>query len=230
MVEGDTAVRRFALTEAQRRLGMLALATSAWVVGFAALARFGTWTPFALVGTALVVAALVFGAVPATALRPSQGTVGLGLVVGVLMVVLTHVAYAVVAPRVPWARSATSGLLALLNVGGFSPGARAGLIAVIATSEEVLFRGALPTSSAASGRHRLLGLTRTDLVQVVIFAAGYALATMALGSLLLAVCAFVCAIAWGTLRIVSGSLVAPIVAHVLWDLGVLVVWPLATGP
>ena len=122
MVEGDTAVRRFAPTELQRRLGMLALATSAWVVGFAALARLGTWTPFALAGTALVVAALVLGAVPAAALRPSQGTVGLGLAVGVLMVVLTHVAYAVVAPRVPWARSATSGLLDLLNVGGFSPG------------------------------------------------------------------------------------------------------------
>jgi uncharacterized protein len=230
VVEGDTALRRFAPTELQRRLAMLALATGAWVVGFAALARLGTWTPFALAGTALVVAALVFGAVPAAALRPSLGTVGLGLVVGVLMVVLTHVAYALVAPRVPWARSATAGLLDLLNVGGFSPGTRAGLIAVIAASEEVLFRGALRTSRAASGGHRLLGLTRTDLVRVVIFAAGYALATMALGSLLLVVCAFVCAIVWGSVRLASGSLVAPLVAHVLWDLGVLVVWPLATGP
>ena len=53
---------------------------------------------------------------------------------------------------------------------------------------------------------------------------------MALGSLLLVVCAFVCAIVWGIMRLASGSLVAPIVAHVLWDLGVLVVWPLATGP
>ena len=101
---------------------------------------------------------------------------------------------------------------------------------MIATSEEVLFRGALPTSRAASGGHRLLGLTWADLFQVIIFAAGYALATMALGSLLLMVCAFVCAIVWGSLRLASGSLVAPIVAHVLWDPGVLVVWPLATGP
>lgn len=230
MVEGDTAVLRLVPTKTQRRLGMLTLATIAWVVSFVALARLGTWTPFALAGTALVVAALVFGAVPAAALRPSLGTVGLGLVVGALMVVLTHVAYAVVAPRVPWVRSATSGLLDLLNVGGFSPGARAGLIAVIATSEEVLFRGALPSSHADSGRHRLLRLARADLVQIVIFAAIYALATMVLGSLLLVLCAFVCAVVWGSMRLASGSLVAPIVAHVLWDLGVLVVWPLATGP
>jgi hypothetical protein len=208
---------------------MLALATLAWAVGFAALARLGTWTPFALAGPALAVAALLFGAVSAAALRPSPWTVGSGLFLGVLMVVLTRVAYAVVAPRVPWARSATSQLLDLLNVGGFSLGARAGLIAVIATSEEVLFRGALPSSHAARGRPWLL-VSRADFVRVVIFAAGYALPTLALGSLLLVVCAFVCAIVWGSMRLASGSLVAPIVAHVVWDLGVLVVWPLATSP
>ena len=228
MAESDTGVRRFAPTELQRRLGVLALATLAWAVGFAALSRLGTWTPFALAGPALAVAALLFGAVSAAALRPSPGTVGSGLFVGVLMVVLTRVAYAVVAPRLPWARSATSELLDLLNVGGFSPGARAGLIAVIAASEEVLFRGALPGSHSARGSPRLIGLARADLVQVVIFAAGYALPTLALGSVLLVVCAFLCAIVWGSMRLASGSLVAPIVAHVIWDLGVLVVWPLAT--
>lgn len=229
MVEGGAAVGRFAPTEPQRRLGMLALATLAWAVGFAALARLGTWTPFALAGPALAVAALLFGAVSAAALRPSPWTVGSGLFVGVVMVVLTRVAYAVVAPRLPWARSATSELLDLLNVGGFSLAARAGLIAVIATSEEVLFRGALPSSHAARGRPRLLGSARADLARVVIFAAGYALPTLVLGSPLLVVCAFVCALVWGSLRLASGSLVAPIVAHVIWDLGVLVVWPLATS-
>jgi hypothetical protein len=209
---------------------MLALATGAWAVGFAVLARLGTWTPFAVAGLVLAGAALVFGAVPATRLRPSLGTVGVGLVAGVLMVVLTHAAYAVVGWLVPEARVATAGLYELLHVGGFSPAARAGLIAVIATSEEVLFRGALPSSRAAPGGPRRLGLARADLGPIVILAAIYALATVTLGSLLLVVCAFACALVWGALRLASGSLVAPVVAHVVWDLGVLVVWPLAARP
>ncbi len=229
MVEGDTVLRRFAPTALQRRLGMLGLATIAWVLNFVALARLGTWAPFAITGTALVVAALVFGAVPSTQLRPSLGTVGVGLLAGVLMVVLTHGAYTVLALLVPEVRTATSRLRDLVNVGGFSPGARAGLIAVIATSEEVLFRGALPRPHAARRGHPRLGVARTDMAQIVIFAAVYALATVALGSLLLVLCAFVCAIVWGILYLASGSLVAPILAHILWDLGVLLVWPLATG-
>lgn len=223
-------MQQVTLTEVQRRFGMLALATSAWAVSFAALARLGTWSPFALAGTALVVAALVFGAVPAAQLRPSLGTTGVGLGVGVLMVVLTHLGYAVVGMLVPEIRAATSRLFDLSNVGGFSPWARAGLIAVIATSEEVLFRGALPSSHVAPGRHRLLRVARADVVQVLLFAGVYAIATVTLGSRLLVVCAFVCATVWGITRVASGTLVAPIIAHVLWDLGVLVVWPLATGP
>ncbi len=229
MAEGDTAMRGMAPTAAQRRLAMFALASSAWLVSFAVLARLGTWTPFPLAGTALVVAALVFDAVPAALLRPSLGTIGVGLAAGLLMVALTHLAYALVVPLVPEVRAATAGLLALSNAGGFSSEARAGLIVVIASCEEVLFRGALPDSHAMPGRHRFRGLVRADLVQVVTFAAGYALATVTLGSLLLVVCAFSCAIVWGIIRFASGSLVAPIVAHVVWDLGVLVVWPLAAS-
>jgi membrane protease YdiL (CAAX protease family) len=40
-------------------------------------------------------------------------------------------------------------------------------------------------------------------------------------------CAFVCGTVWATLRVATGSIVVPILAHVLWDLGVLLVWPLA---
>jgi membrane protease YdiL (CAAX protease family) len=49
------------------------------------------------------------------------------------------------------------------------------------------------------------------------------------GSFLLVACAFACGAVWGTLRVATGSLAAPIVAHVVWDLGVLLVWPVAHG-
>jgi CAAX protease family protein len=218
-------VIRLVPTPAQRRLIMLALASGVWLVSFAELARMGTWTTFAVGGAVLALAALVFGAVPAALLRPSAGKVAAGLVAGVLMAVLTHLAYAVVAPLVPEVRAATSRLLGLLNVGGFSPGARALLIVVIATSEEVLFRGAL----GGNATPRIRGLQRGDLLAVAALAAVYALATVTLGSPLLMACALGCGIAWGVLRVLAGSLVVPIIAHVVWDLGVLVVWPMASS-
>lgn len=64
---------------------------------------------------------------------------------------------------------------------------------------------------------------RDDLLRVLALAVGYALA---LGSGLLIVCAFGCAVLWGGLRVATRSLVVPIIAHGVWDLGILVVWPL----
>ena len=51
-----------------------------------------------------------------------------------------------------------------------------------------------------------------------------AMATLESGLLIL--CAFGCAVLWGGLRVATRSLVVPIIAHVVWDLGILVVWPL----
>jgi uncharacterized protein len=62
--------------------------------------------------------------------------------------------------------------------------------------------------------------------RVAILAACYAAATLPLGSPLLAACAFLCGLAWGSLRVATRSLAPPIVAHIVWDLGVLLVWPL----
>jgi len=67
---------------------------------------------------------------------------------------------------------------------------------------------------------------RDDLLRVLALAVGYALAMATLGSGLLIVCAFGCAVLWGGLRVAPRSLVVPIIAHGVWDLGSLVVWPL----
>jgi len=195
------------------RLAMLGLGVAGWLAGFAMLHRLGTWAPFALIGPALAALALGSDAEARALLRPSVRTVGVGLAAGLVMVALTHVAFAVVATLLPEVRAATVRLFDLLNVGGFSPAARAGLVVVIASCEEVIFRGALLGPPGAP--RRVLGL-----------AAIYALAMATLGSGLLLVCAFVCALLWGALRVATRSLVAPILAHVVWDLGVLVVWPI----
>ena len=192
------------------RLVMLGLAVTGWLAGFTILRQLGTWTPFALIGPGLAALSLASDEGTRALMRPSGRALVVGLVVGLLMVVATHAAFALLAAMLPSARAATIELLALLNVGGFSAPARAGLIAVIASSEEVLFRGAL-----LDNRRSALALATV-----------YALMMLPLGSGLLIACAFGCAIVWGALRVATRSLIAPIAAHVAWDLGVLVAWPL----
>ncbi len=208
------------------RLAMLALAAAAWLAGFAILPPLASWTSFAIAGPALTALALFSDADTRALLRPSFLTVALGLGVGLLMAALTHVAFAAVTPFLPQALTATERLFDLLHVGNFTPAARAGLIVVVATCEEVIFRGALAGPSGGRDDPPLHRPGRDDLLRVVALAAVYALATATLGSSLLVVCAFCCAIVWGLLRVATRSIVAPIVAHVVWDLFVLVVWPL----
>lgn len=139
---------------------------------------------------------------------------------------MTHAAFALVTLLVPDVRPATVRLFALLNVGGFAPALRAGLIVVITSSEEVIFRGALLGPPAKDQEGLLHGVDRGDLLRVLALAVGYSLAMVTLGSGLLIVGAFGCAVLWAGLRVATRSLVVPIIAHVIWDLGVLVVWPL----
>ena len=208
------------------RLTMLALAAAVWLAGFAALPPLGSWTSFAIAGPALTGLALFSDADTRALLRPSFLSVALGLGLGLLMAALTHVAFAAVTALLPRTLTATERLFDLLHVGNFTPVARAGLIVVVATCEDVLFRGAIAGPSGEPDDTALHRPGRDDLLRVVALAAVYALATATLGSSILVACAFACAIVWGLLRVATRSLVAPIVAHVVWDLFVLVMWPL----
>ncbi|HEY5283434.1 MAG TPA: CPBP family glutamic-type intramembrane protease [Polyangia bacterium] len=210
-----------------RRLLLLALAVVAWLACFAMLVRLGTWAGFALAGAALVAPALKFDPALLGLLRPSVSKVGIGFLLGAMMILLTHAAFAVVTVRLSEIRTATLGIYALLNNSGFSPLAQAAFVVVVAACEEILFRGALAGTGQGidqGGSHNLL--TWRGLGTIVALAACYAAATLTLGSFLLAVCAFLCGIAWGGLSVATRSLVPAIVAHIVWDLGIFLAWPL----
>lgn len=212
------------MTRAGLRLWVLALFM--WTLCFVVLDRLGTWAPFAFVGLFLASLALSQRIVPRSLLWPSPARTTVGVAAGALMVVGTHLAYRAIVTFAPPVAGATRELLVLLNVGGFSTAERALLIVLIASCEEVLFRGLLPSFATASSRRPHWPSSR-ELVQVLASATLYALTTLALKSPLLVLCALVCGSLWGLLRVVTGSLVAPLLAHVAWDLGVLVLWPLA---
>ncbi|HEY0466551.1 MAG TPA: CPBP family intramembrane glutamic endopeptidase [Polyangiaceae bacterium] len=210
------------------RVRLLILALFAWASCFAVLAYLGTWMPFAFAGVLLVALTLRSSAVPLAQFYPSSRWLLIGVGAGVLMVLFTHLAYARLSAVFPAVRSATRELLWLLNVVGVSPTARAALIVVIASCEEVLFRGLLP-GSARGAPHGLRWPTGREFRGLLLGAGAYALTTLPLASPLLVLCAFACGVVWGALRAATGSVLVPILAHVLWDLGVLLLWPLTNA-
>jgi len=212
------------------RIIIFVLAVMAWLIGFVLLLRFGTWLSFAILGPALAAMAIAIDPGARRLLRPSVMRVGLGLAAGSLMVMVTHVAFSWLIGAVPEMGIVAIRLYELLQLGSPSSILHVGLIAAIAGSEEVIFRGALLGQAAQGNSKVVQSPTSSERIGVTTSAIGYALAMLSLGSELLVVCAFGCAIAWGGLRVISRSLVVPIVAHVVWILGVLVVWPLVNAP
>jgi membrane protease YdiL (CAAX protease family) len=208
----------------RHRRAVLGIATVAWLGCFVFVRSYGNWLPFAFVGVVMVAFAVATDARVRALLRPSWAQALLGFAVAAAMVLATHGAFTAVSHVLPVAAQSTWRLFQLLDVVGFAPLERASLIVVIAACEEVIVRGALLGPPAHGGL--LQGLPRRELLRVLGSAVLYALATATLGSGLLLLTAFCCGVLWGLLRVATRSLVAPIVAHVGWDLGVLVLWPL----
>lgn len=200
--------------------GFLAFALVSWAACFGVLALTGTWIPFAFLGVALVVLGIRSGAVRREHLRPSSRVLLQGALSGLVMVLATHIAYAVVTSVAPPVRSATRELMTLLIVPSFSRAERAVLITVIAVCEELVFRGLLPPLASATRP------TRAELLRLSASTAAYALTTAPLGSPLLFCCALICGAIWAVMRLVTDSVVVPLLAHAIWDLGVLLLWPL----
>jgi membrane protease YdiL (CAAX protease family) len=202
------------------RRALFTLSLLTWFACFFLLRQLGTWVQFAVAGPALAAAVLAIDAETRALLRASYRDVAVGIGAGMTMVALTHAAFFIVSAWVPEVRASTAWLLHFVDVAGFPPALRTGLIVVIASSEEVIFRGA---QLGVSGRG---GLANRDVLRIIGLSAAYAASMISLGSALLVACAFACGCVWAALRVATRSLVTAIVAHVLWDLGVLIVWPL----
>lgn len=198
---------------------LLLLTSVVWLAGFALLQSRGTWLTFAVAGPILATLSVSFDTGTLPLLRPSVRKLALGLTFGLLMVALTRAAFAGVSPLLPAARASTLRLVELFYAGGFPLAVRVVLIVVIAASEEILFRGTVADARGAGQRPSRRG------PRVAALAAIYAFASLSLGSPLLVLCAFCCGLAWGALRVATGSLIPSMVAHVVWDVGVLVVFP-----
>ncbi len=188
----------------------LAAAAFVWLVGFVLLRRFGTVLP--LLAMAVALAAVVAWREPVTRrlLGPRHGAWGAGLLAAAFQIAATYLFHPACVRAWPPLAPEVHRLQGLLFHG--QPRIAVGaLVVAMSTCEEILFRG------------RLLEGPRD---RVLLGAAFYAAVHATSASPLLVALAFLCGLYWGALRRSTGTLWASIACHVLWDVSVMVVWPL----
>jgi len=173
---------------------------------------YGVMGPFACV--VCVACAAVNPHALGTWLRPTPRAIAIGLGTGIAMTALTYPVFQGASALVPDLDRQVEVLYA---------GARSTTLAralswtvAIMLAEELLFRGSFP----AAMRPWL-----SELQSYGVSLALYALAQGGTGSWIVAAMALVCGTIWSFLRIYTGTLVAPLVAHFIWTPTVIFLYP-----
>lgn len=201
-----------------RHVGILALLLALIVGWVLVVRRFGEGNVYAVIGpyacaVSLLALALDWRCI-AISLRPRLRPILIGIAVGVVMTVLTYPVFRL---------AATVWLDLDASVKGLYHGARSATLAeafgwTIATivAEELLFRGVWP--HALSQR---MSATQAHAVSLTT----YALAQFGTGSLIVMLMAAVCGAIWTTQRHLTGSLLSPLIAHLIWTPTVILLYP-----
>ncbi len=190
----------------------------AWIAGAAIAASLGLWSGM---GTTAVVVGLGVLATRWQALRemlrPHPKPIVIGLAAGLLMALATHLSYGPISALVPFVKTGTAQLY--LETAS-RPRLAFGLLLVpIAIAEEVVWRGAVQAALTAR-----FGTT----VAILAGAALYAICHAPIGAPVLIMAAVGCGLVWGALCATTAGLIAPMIAHVLWDEVLLFIAPLTT--
>lgn len=188
-----------------------------WCVGAALSRSVGLWLG---IGSAAVTIGALVVALEGRALRPLLRVDARVLLSGVAMgAAMTAATLALYAPIVAAAPSVGLDVARLYATFGAPSLARlALLLPLVIACEEMVWRGVVQAALA-----RRVGPVAAPLLGAAAYAAAHALA----GSLTLVLACVGCGLCWGALRWLTRGLVAPLIAHLMWDLAVLVLWPLA---
>lgn len=202
-------------TEEARGAALAFASVGVWLVAAALAGTLGILPAVGGAAVALGVAVLLFERPAAAALlRPRPKLVLLGAGAGGLMAAATWLLYPVLADLVPLVASDASRLYEALRAP--SPLLVSLAIVPVVAGEELVWRGVVQASLV-----RRLGAWRG----VAVAAAVYALVQAPLGSSVLVAVALLCGLAWGVLRATTASLVPSLVAHLVWDVLVLLWLP-----
>jgi membrane protease YdiL (CAAX protease family) len=187
-----------------------------WWLGAALSHTAGMWVGVGATAIALAAALLLADGARLRALAaPRRGAVVYGLLVGAFMTLATYPLYPLVADLAPSLAGDVAELYGKLGASG--TGWRALWLVPIILAEELVWRGFVQ-----SALQRRFGARSALLLA----AALYAVAHAPVGSVLLVVVAFACGLVWSALRAATAGLVAPLLAHLVWDAVVLLIAPL----
>lgn len=150
-------------------------------------------------------------------LRITPKMLGIAVAAGLAQAALTHAGYGLLAPWLPALRDQVTDLYTLMGT-GLGPLRAMPVVVLAIVVEELVWRGVLIEQRDADRRGMWLRAALSVLL--------YTLAQAGSGSWALALTAFVCGWAWWAMRVISRSLSAAIVMHLLWSLLVLVFVPL----
>lgn len=189
-----------------------------WLAAAASTGPLGIWRAIGGAAVALGIAVLLFDRPASMALlRPSPRLILLGATAGGLMAAATHLLYPVLARVAPFIATDAAQLYAAFRAPSLVI-ASVVLLPVI-VGEDLVWRGVVQASLV-----QRLGAWRGVALAAVV----YALVLVPLGSPVLVAVALLCGLAWGALRATTASLVPTLVAHLLWDVLVLLWLPLDT--
>ncbi len=186
-----------------------------WLLAALSTHVVGIWWGFGVAAVVLGSVALARDPHAPRSLSPTAGQLLLGTAAGGAMIAATYVLYPPFTRLMPYLAHDTAALYAAFRAA--PPVIATLLLLPVIVGEELVWRGVV--QRALSQR---LGLVSGGCLAALV----YALAHTPLGSPVLALAALLCGLAWAGLRAATGSLVAPLVAHVLWDLFVLLFLPL----
>jgi membrane protease YdiL (CAAX protease family) len=195
------------------------LATVSALVWFAAAlsaTALGMWTALGAAAVALGLAIFLLDRRASIAhLRPSPGLALLGVATAALMATATYLLHPALVELWPPIATDTAKLYAAFRAP--SPAVAAAVLLPVVVGEELVWRGVV--QGALARRYgRWAG--------VALAASAYALVQAPIGSAVLVAAALACGLVWGALRAVTGSLVPTLVAHLLWNIVVLLWLPL----
>lgn len=205
--------------QAQRRGPVAAFLLAGLIVLWCLLIRrFGEGNVYAVVGPyacgvcALSLATSRHGLL--RDLRPDAKNIAIGLAVGAVMTLLTYPAFQLTRMFFPALDSQVQGLYHGARSTTL-PKALTWVVAII-SAEELLFRGAFP---------RALTHWMSERNAYLFSLVCYVLAQLGTGSWIVALMALVCGTIWTVQRRMTGSLLSPLIAHLIWSPTVILLLP-----
>ncbi len=143
-----------------------------------------------------------------------------GIAVGLVMIAVAHGAYRLAVALVPGLPTVIAPLYDFLQSEG-APTSLALRVGAVAVCEEFVFRGPMLGPVSREGT-----LHQASLQRVLLLAAASSLAQATFGDIVLCLLVFVCASAWGWLRVRLNSIGAAIACHLTFSIGMFVALPL----